>query len=159
MLTAMAEAVGQNALPASRSLGNCCGQRHLDSSRGGIEIAQEAFRVEPRDGLERRLLNRLRLSFADGAISVAGSHQVTDPLYRQAYKQSGKSVSQERLPGGGAERVPRNARVDPSRDLKRRGFNFVGSTICYAFMQAVGMVNDHLLTCFRHGCSGRDSRG
>jgi len=36
-----------------------------------------------------------------------------------------------------------------SKDLKRRGFNFVGSTICYAFMQAVGMVNDHLTTCFR----------
>jgi len=34
-----------------------------------------------------------------------------------------------------------------SRDLKRRGFRFVGSTICYAFMQAVGMVNDHLVTC------------
>ena len=38
-----------------------------------------------------------------------------------------------------------------SKDLKRRGFNFVGSTICYAFMQAVGMVDDHLVTCFRHG--------
>jgi DNA-3-methyladenine glycosylase I len=37
-----------------------------------------------------------------------------------------------------------------SKDLKRRGFNFVGSTICYAFMQAVGMVNDHCLTCFRY---------
>ena len=37
-----------------------------------------------------------------------------------------------------------------SRDLKRRGFTFVGSTICYAFMQAVGMVNDHLIDCFRH---------
>ncbi len=36
-----------------------------------------------------------------------------------------------------------------SRDLKRRGFKFVGSTICYAFMQAVGMVNDHTQTCFR----------
>lgn len=36
-----------------------------------------------------------------------------------------------------------------SKDLKKRGFNFVGSTICYAFMQAVGMVNDHPLTCFR----------
>ena len=41
-----------------------------------------------------------------------------------------------------------------SKDLKQQGFNFVGSTICYAFMQAVGMVNDHLLTCFRHSCSG-----
>jgi DNA-3-methyladenine glycosylase I len=37
-----------------------------------------------------------------------------------------------------------------SQDLKRRGFNFVGSTICYAFMQAVGMVNDHVVGCFRH---------
>lgn len=37
-----------------------------------------------------------------------------------------------------------------SKDLKRRGFKFVGSTICYAFMQAVGMVNDHLVECFRH---------
>ncbi len=37
-----------------------------------------------------------------------------------------------------------------SRDLKRRGFRFVGPTICYAFMQAVGMVNDHAVTCFRH---------
>ena len=37
-----------------------------------------------------------------------------------------------------------------SKDLKKRGFKFVGPTICYAFMQAVGMVNDHLTTCFRH---------
>ncbi|GAC1389797.1 MAG: DNA-3-methyladenine glycosylase I [Vulcanimicrobiaceae bacterium] len=37
-----------------------------------------------------------------------------------------------------------------SRDLKRRGFTFVGSTICYAFMQAVGMVNDHTVDCFRY---------
>ena len=36
-----------------------------------------------------------------------------------------------------------------SKDLKKRGFRFVGSTICYAFMQAVGMVNDHALDCFR----------
>jgi DNA-3-methyladenine glycosylase I len=37
-----------------------------------------------------------------------------------------------------------------SKDLKRRGFNFVGPTICYAFMQSVGMVNDHMVDCFRH---------
>jgi DNA-3-methyladenine glycosylase I len=37
-----------------------------------------------------------------------------------------------------------------SKDLARRGFKFVGSTICYAFMQAVGLVNDHLVSCFRH---------
>ena len=37
-----------------------------------------------------------------------------------------------------------------SKDLLKRGFRFVGSTICYAFMQASGMVNDHLISCFRH---------
>lgn len=37
-----------------------------------------------------------------------------------------------------------------SKDLKRRGFKFVGSTICYAYMQATGMVNDHLVSCFRN---------
>jgi DNA-3-methyladenine glycosylase I len=42
-----------------------------------------------------------------------------------------------------------------SKDLKKRGFNFVGSTICYAFMQAVGMVNDHMVQCFRHDAVGR----
>lgn len=37
-----------------------------------------------------------------------------------------------------------------SRELKKRGFKFVGPTICYAFMQAVGLVNDHLVQCFRY---------
>ena len=61
---------------------------------------------------------------------------------------------------GGAPRVNRPARMRDvpartpesdamSRDLKRRGFTFVGSTICYAFMQATGMVDDHVATCFR----------
>ena len=40
-----------------------------------------------------------------------------------------------------------------SKDLKRRGFNFVGSTICYAFMQGVGLVNDHVVDCFRYRVS------
>lgn len=42
-----------------------------------------------------------------------------------------------------------------SKDLKKRGFNFVGSTIMYAFMQATGLVNDHLVTCFRYKEVGR----
>jgi DNA-3-methyladenine glycosylase I len=46
---------------------------------------------------------------------------------------------------------PRTPESDAlSKDLKRRGFRFVGSTICYAFMQAVGMVNDHTTECFRY---------
>ena len=44
-----------------------------------------------------------------------------------------------------------------SRDLKQRGFRFIGSTICYAFMQAVGLVNDHLVSCFRHAEVGESS--
>jgi DNA-3-methyladenine glycosylase I len=44
-----------------------------------------------------------------------------------------------------------------SKDLKRRGFTFVGSTICYALMQATGLVNDHLIDCFRHATTGRGS--
>jgi len=53
-------------------------------------------------------------------------------------------------------RLPRDVPADSpearamSDDLRRRGFRFVGPTICYAFMQAAGMVNDHLITCFRH---------
>ena len=50
-----------------------------------------------------------------------------------------------------ADVPPRTAESDAmSRDLLRRGFKFVGSTICYAFMQATGMVNDHLVTCPRY---------
>jgi DNA-3-methyladenine glycosylase I len=45
-----------------------------------------------------------------------------------------------------------------SRDLRRRGFKFVGSTICYALMQATGMVNDHLVTCPRHAQLGGGPR-
>ena len=49
-------------------------------------------------------------------------------------------------------RVPAQSKesVAMSKDLVERGFRFVGPTICYAFMQAVGMVNDHLVSCFRH---------
>jgi DNA-3-methyladenine glycosylase I len=48
--------------------------------------------------------------------------------------------------------VPAQTKISDamSKDLLKRGFKFVGSTICYANMQAVGMVNDHLVTCFRH---------
>jgi DNA-3-methyladenine glycosylase I len=46
-----------------------------------------------------------------------------------------------------------------SRDLKRRGFGFVGSTIVYAHMQATGMVNDHTVDCFRHADLGGPARG
>jgi DNA-3-methyladenine glycosylase I len=58
------------------------------------------------------------------------------------------------------QQVPaRTAESDAmTKDLKKRGFNFVGSTICYAFMQAVGMVNDHQVDCFRYAGVGRAGR-
>jgi len=58
---------------------------------------------------------------------------------------------------GGKPRV--NRRRALSRDLLGRGFKFVGSTICYAFMQAVGMVNDHSVDCFRHRGVGAGRSG
>ena len=56
-----------------------------------------------------------------------------------------------------SRKVPsRTAESDAmSKDLKKRGFNFVGSTICYAFMQATGMVNDHAVECFRYRQVGK----
>ena len=62
------------------------------------------------------------------------------------------------IPGGRESMtdVPsRSAQSDSmSKDLKKRGFKFVGTTICYAFMQAVGMVNDHVRGCFRYDEGG-----
>jgi DNA-3-methyladenine glycosylase I len=55
---------------------------------------------------------------------------------------------------------PRTAESDAmSKDLKRRGFRFVGSTICYAMMQSCGMVNDHVTGCLRHAQLGGRKRG
>ncbi|MBI4572004.1 MAG: DNA-3-methyladenine glycosylase I [candidate division NC10 bacterium] len=53
-----------------------------------------------------------------------------------------------RMPGQIPGRTPESDAL--SKDLSGRGFTFVGSTICYAFMQAVGMVNDHVVSCFRY---------
>ncbi|MDE2069746.1 MAG: DNA-3-methyladenine glycosylase I [Gammaproteobacteria bacterium] len=62
---------------------------------------------------------------------------------------NGKPLRNRRRRG----QVPARTRISDamSRDLKQRGFKFVGSTICYAFMQATGLVDDHLTGCFRHG--------
>jgi len=57
-------------------------------------------------------------------------------------------------PGSPADIRPTSPESDAlSRDLLARGFKFVGSTICYAFMQATGLVDDHTIDCFRHGAA------
>jgi DNA-3-methyladenine glycosylase I len=54
---------------------------------------------------------------------------------------------------------PKSAESDAmSKDLLKRGFKFVGPTICYAFMQAVGMINDHEMRCFRHKMAKKNAR-
>ncbi|MGH8400326.1 MAG: DNA-3-methyladenine glycosylase I, partial [Gammaproteobacteria bacterium] len=55
------------------------------------------------------------------------------------------------------QRVPARSPISDamSKDLKKRGFKFVGTTICYAFMQATGLVDDHIVTCHRHGKRAR----
>ncbi|MEA2692969.1 MAG: DNA-3-methyladenine glycosylase [Acidobacteriota bacterium] len=64
-----------------------------------------------------------------------------------------RAVLALRAEEGGLDRLLWSFVGDPkamSKDLKRRGFAFVGPTVCYAFMQAVGMVNDHAADCFRY---------
>jgi DNA-3-methyladenine glycosylase I len=60
----------------------------------------------------------------------------------------------------GTGKIPASTKVSDavSRELRARGFKFVGSTIIYAYMQAIGMVNDHLVTCFRHAECARLAR-
>lgn len=69
----------------------------------------------------------------------------------------GKTIDHGLTPGKRAPVESEESRR-MSADLKKRGFRFVGPTICYAFMQAVGMVNDHLVTCFRHRQVQRSNR-
>ena len=61
---------------------------------------------------------------------------------------------------GSSSQIPATSNVSDtiSKDMKKRGFSFVGSTIIYAFMQATGMVNDHLATCFRYHEVARETR-
>lgn len=69
-------------------------------------------------------------------------------LYIWRFVEGRPLVSARQTPKDLPARTPLSDAI--SKDLRKRGFNFAGSTICYAFMQAVGMVNDHLVTCFRY---------
>ena len=94
--------------------------------------------------------NRLKIA---SAVSNANAFLKIQKEYRSFDKYiwsfvEGRPID-NKLKGGD---VPAKTEVSDaiSKDLKKRGFSFVGSTIMYAFMQATGMVNDHLVTCFRH---------
>ncbi len=117
---------------------------------------EKIARFSPRD-IERLLRdpgivrNRLKVESAirnaRGALDLIERHGSLDAFlwrYVDGRPRQHAQASMAQLP-------TRTAESDAmSKDLKKLGFNFVGSTICYAFMQAVGMVNDHVTACFRH---------
>ena len=85
------------------------------------------------------------------ALEVIGEHGSLD-AYLWSFVDGTPIVNRWREQGEVPATTPLSERM--SKALAKRGFRFVGSTICYAFMQATGMVNDHLVSCFRHEESG-----
>ena len=120
----------------------------FDAARVARYGARDVTRLMADAGIVR---NRLKITAAiDGAraaLAIAEQHGSLDAyLWRFV---DGRPLQQRRR---SLRQVPARTGVSDalSKDLKGHGFRFVGSTICYAFMQGVGMVNDHLVTCFRH---------
>jgi DNA-3-methyladenine glycosylase I len=104
-------------------------------------LLQDAGIVRHRGKIESTITN------ARALLKVQGEFGSFDRYVWAFVDGAPKQNSWRRL----SEIAPRTAESDAlSKDLKHRGFKFVGSTICYAFMEAVGMVNDHVVSCFRH---------
>ncbi len=125
----------------------------------GFEIGRVARMKDPE--LEKLLAgsgiirNRLKVysvrENAQVALDVIGEHGSLD-AYLWSFVDGKPIVNRWREQGEVPATTPLSDRM--SKALAKRGFRFVGSTICYAFMQATGMVNDHLVSCFRHEESG-----
>jgi DNA-3-methyladenine glycosylase I len=127
---------------------------HFDITRVGAMKDRELEKLLLDPGLIR---NRLKITAARDNARVA--LEVIDEFGSlDAYLWSfvnGKSIQNRRQSKGD---VPASTPVSDtmSKHLKKRGFRFVGTTICYAFMQATGMVNDHVTECFRFkACGGK----
>lgn len=96
--------------------------------------------------------NRLKIASAvgnAGAFLAVQDEFGSFDAYAWRFVDGTPRVNRWRTLGQVPARTPQSDAL--SKDLLGRGFKFVGSTICYAFMQAVGMVNDHTIDCFRHG--------
>ena len=91
--------------------------------------------VEENRGMVERLANVERIEFVRASLAQVAGARATPKFEVALVYEKKVDVAAER------ERL--------SKELKKLGFTFVGSTICYAFMQAVGMVNDHTVDCFR----------
>jgi DNA-3-methyladenine glycosylase I len=108
-------------------------------------------RIETLLGDAGIIRNRLKItSVRDNARAALAAIDEKGSLDALLWSYVGGRTQQNRW--GASERVPATTSVSDrmSKDLRKRGFRFVGSTICYAFMQATGMVNDHAVDCFRH---------
>ena len=125
----------------------------------GFDIARVA---SMRDAQLEKLLttsgiirNRLKVfsvrDNARAALSVIDEHGSLDG-YLWSFVDGRPIVNRRRSPKDAPAKTEISDRM--SKTLMKRGFRFVGSTICYAFMQATGMVNDHLVSCFRYEESG-----
>jgi DNA-3-methyladenine glycosylase I len=91
--------------------------------------------------------NRAKINAAIG--NARAWLELADPVDHLWQFVGGRPIQGDRL---GMGDIPATTEISErmSKDLKKRGFRFVGGTICYALMQACGMVNDHVQTCFRH---------
>ena len=120
----------------------------FDVARVAVFTEADVARLLADAGIVR---NRLKIASAiknaQGVLRILEEHgSLADFLWR--FVDGIPRQNQWSCPGDIPARTPESDAM--SRELKRRGFTFVGSTICYAFMQAVGMVNDHLVGCYRH---------
>jgi DNA-3-methyladenine glycosylase I len=124
----------------------------FDAARIARYDPRKAQRLLDDPGIVR---NRLKIASAIGNARAFLEVQKGEGSFDRYIWQfvGGEPMNNRRRAGGP---IPaRTAESDAmSRDLLKRGFKFVGSTICYAYMQAVGMVNDHTTDCFRHGQVG-----
>jgi DNA-3-methyladenine glycosylase I len=129
--------------------------------RDGYRAAFEGFEPERvaafgPDDVDRLLLdpgiirNRAKIESAiDNARAVLALEAAGTSFVDHLWSFVGGHALQNRFAGGDAPAETAESAA-MSKDLKRRGFRFVGPTTCYAFMQATGLVNDHAVECFRH---------
>lgn len=110
------------------------------------DTALETLLTHPRIIRNRQKIFSVR-SNAQAALRAAEVHGSLD-AYLWSFVDGRPIVNRWTQSGQVPASTPVSDRM--SKQLRRDGFRFVGSTICYAFMQATGMVNDHLTTCFRH---------
>jgi len=130
-------------------------REHYRRAFAGFDIARCARltdrRIELLLGDAGLIRNRLKItSVRDNARAALAAIEERGSLDAFLWSYVGGRTLQNRW--GAHARVPATTPASDrmSKDLRKRGFRFVGSTICYAFMQATGMVNDHQVDCFRH---------